>query len=153
MNLLSLLAGLESRGLDVRADDSEIVIRPAGQLTADERAAILANRELILDLLHRRQGDYTPRQAPRLRQTYVGALYDPQAALAAALAHVEADPTLTDAQRAYLVACAEPRRSAENRALLPPLLAVPTVTSSAPRIPETRRGHRWQDVAQTRRSR
>ena len=146
MNRLLLLAGLKSRGLDVRADGEEIVIRPAGQLTADERAAILENRALILDLLRWRQGDYTP----RVRQTTPGDAfdYDPQAALA----HVEADPTLTDAQRAYLVACAEQRRRAENGALLPPILAGLTVTTSMP-LSESdlpalpRRGHRWPEAA------
>jgi len=111
MNLLSLLARLENRGLQVRAESGEVVIRPAGQLTPDERAFIVENRELILDTLNRRQGGY-------IKQVYVGRLYD--ANLALQEAHERKNLSGFDSR--FCLDCAQQaNRKAENGALLPPL--------------------------------
>jgi hypothetical protein len=50
-----LLAALSARGLAVRADGGRLVVRPAGVLTAGERAALVEHRAAVLKLLAMRE--------------------------------------------------------------------------------------------------
>ncbi len=48
---LQMLWNLEDRGLDVQVDGADIIVRPRGQLTADDRAAIGRLKPHLLQLI------------------------------------------------------------------------------------------------------